>query len=494
MVIAGAAVLLAQEKQGVPQGVPMEAAASSRFSVRRMTDEGAMGSRAMKPSREFPGKPITPPLRRYPLSSVDPHTLPARKPGDEGVSAGASVTIAAARAASFRIGETPRTNTGTNALAVQPRIATPWAQLISPQYGDTLAPTETFTWTAGSGVEFYYVWLGSCYDCTDILSEYEGLSLSRTLALPNDGRTLYMTLFSYIAGQYYWVDYQFTASTAAVASVLTSPANGATLGSPQTFAWTEGIGVSDHFLMIGSCEWCTDILNEDEGANLSKAVSLPIDGRPVYVFLFSEIGGEWFYWEYQFHAGSGHAVRVFLDNKLGYALNVYVNGGLVGSVNAYSEQYADVVVDSLAVSFELIQPTVNGKTLGDAMAGYFSTIDNASGDYTFTVTNVIGSDFYMLPVITNQAAVALDMEVNGGLDGQNICGCSIPAFGQNVAAGYYHEYSNSNIRLFRDGANYSGPYVFFGEDANGQIAPSGLLYKLAAANSGVVSLVNSIVP
>jgi hypothetical protein len=128
------------------------------------------------------------------------------------------------------------------------------------------------------------------------------------------------------------------------------------------------------------------------------------------------------------------------------------------------------------------------------MAGYFQTIDNASGDYTFTVTNVIGSDYYMLPLISNQTAVALDMEVNGGLDAQNICGCSIPADGQNVAAGYYHEYSNSNIRLYRDGSNYTGPYAFFGEDANGQIAPSGLLYTLAAANSGVISLVNKIVP
>jgi hypothetical protein len=63
-----------------------------------------------------------------------------------------------------------------------------------------------------------------------------------------------------------------------------------------------------------------------------------------------------------------------------------------------------------------------------------------------------------------------------------------------VATGYYQLFSNSNVRLFLNGDNYTGPYEFFGTDANGQIAPSGPLYTLVASGSGIVNLDTNFAP
>jgi hypothetical protein len=55
-------------------------------------------------------------------------------------------------------------------------------------------------------------------------------------------------------------------------------------------------------------------------------------------------------------------------------------------------------------------------------------------------------------------------------------------------------FSNSNVRLFLNGDNYTGPYEFFGTDANGHIAPSGPLYTLVASGSGIVNLDTNFAP
>src|SRR6202012_193958 len=131
-------------------------------------------------------------------------------------------------------------------------------------------------------------------------------------------RIVYLTLFTYVDGLWYYVDYSFYTLNGAVPAYLSSPANGSTLGSPQTFSWTTGSKVTDHFLWIGSCQDCNDILNEDEGLNTSRTVTLPVDGRTRFVTLFSYIQGNWYYYDYQFRGGPVSAVKVLVTNSLAY--------------------------------------------------------------------------------------------------------------------------------------------------------------------------------
>jgi hypothetical protein len=462
----------------------------------QMTEEGFVGKKDMKPSRTFSGTVLKPAGDRP--EGLQGHA--AMKPAQTATADSRTdvVRIHQARAAQFGpVTDGHATNTRIAEPAAKAHANDafdPRAMLTTPPDGATVGATQLFAWTTGTAVSQYYLWVGSCQDCTDLLNESEGLRLSRTINLPADGRLIYLTLFSYIGGSWYWVDYEFVASSGTTPAFLISPVNGATLDNPQSFVWTTGVNITDYYLWLGSCQDCNDLLNEDEGINLSRTVNLPLDGRTIFATLFSYSQGTWYWVDYQFRAGTGNPVRVFVTNDLAYPLNIFINGTSVGSVNPFQTQYADAVVGSMTVSFQLAAPTLNGRALGDNFAGYFSQIDNASGTYNFEVNNYIGTSEYFMPEITNPTPVAIEMAVNGGLTPENKCYCVVGADSANVAFGYYQMFLNSNVRGFVNGANYSGPYIYWGEDANGNIAQSGLLYKLAAANSGIVRLTATSAP
>lgn len=72
-------------------------------------------------------------------------------------------------------------------------------------------------------------------------------------------------------------------------ATMSSPAPGSTLTSATaTFTWTAGSGISDYQLAIGSTSGGTDLFSADENKNLSQTVTLPTDGRTLYVKLTSK--------------------------------------------------------------------------------------------------------------------------------------------------------------------------------------------------------------
>ena len=433
---------------------------------RTVLEHGRKGSPTRRPPKTVGGRPVWPAAAAAKMGGA--------KQGDPGAAAPrteptTSIDIKSAR---FALLETSAAATNRRAKGNTIDYSDPLAQMIVPTDGSTLYPTQSFTWSAGNGVEDYFLEIGSCFECNDLLSENEGQNLSRAVPLPLDGRAIFVTLFSLIDGNWYYIDYQYLASQGgnAFPAAMTFPANGSTLNSPQLFTWDGGYGANDFYLQIGSCQGCNDILDEDEGQNLSRTIGLPTDGRTVFARLFSAIQGTWWYYDYQYRAPVapvGQHVRVNIVNNLAYAVNVSINGTVVGSCPAFTTAGTDVNVSTLTVSFTVLQPTLNGRTLGDPMSGIFSTYSNPSGTYNFTVGNHIGNTDYFLPLVTNRTSSALEIEVNGGLQAENRCNCTAPAGSTRVATGYYLWYSNSNVRLYQSNANYNGRYIFFGVDSNG---------------------------
>ncbi|MEO6039749.1 MAG: hypothetical protein ABIQ93_15150 [Saprospiraceae bacterium] len=150
-----------------------------------------------------------------------------------------------------------------------------------------------------------------------------------------------------------------------------------------------------------------------------------------------------------------------VTNRLGYAINISVNGRVVGSVPAYETRSHEEAVSSLEFSWELVRPTLSGRALGDTVTGVFDRITNPNGTVRFEVTNRFrdGSAVFR-PWISNKTATPMSLEVNGGLESQNRCNCTIPALRDNVVAGYYRLFSNSNVRLHGRG-DYSGAYIYW---------------------------------
>ncbi|MBZ5535450.1 MAG: putative Ig domain-containing protein [Acidobacteriia bacterium] len=98
----------------------------------------------------------------------------------------------------------------------------------------------------------------------------------------------------------------YTVAISATAT-MSSPAPGATLTSSSvTFTWSPGTGVSQYYLQVGKTLGGQEIFSAGLGANLSTLVlDIPSNGSTVFVRLWSNIGGPWFFNDYTYLACSG---------------------------------------------------------------------------------------------------------------------------------------------------------------------------------------------
>ena len=151
------------------------------------------------------------------------------------------------------------------------------AALTSPVPGSQLSgPIVTFTWTAGSGVISYQLYVGTSGAGSDNLYDSgptAATSVSVT-GLPIYGQTVYARLFSDVAGTWTSVDYTYTASGSPVPAAMSTPAPGSVLSGPSvTFTWTAGGGVNSYMLYVGTSGVGSDNLY-DSGHTRATSASL----------------------------------------------------------------------------------------------------------------------------------------------------------------------------------------------------------------------------
>ena len=191
----------------------------------------------------------------------------------------------------------------TNIVALAP------AAITSPANASRLPGSSVnFQWTTGTGVTQYWLSVSKVgVGGGDLFNSDPGPGLvtSKTLSgLPTDGSTIYVRLYSHIGSTWPSLDYTYTASGPAT---ITSPVNGSTLpGSPVSFQWTTGTGVTQYWLSVSKTgAGGGDLFNSDPGPGLvtSKTISgLPTDGSTIYVRLYSHIGASWPWVDYTYTA------------------------------------------------------------------------------------------------------------------------------------------------------------------------------------------------
>ncbi|MBI2190952.1 MAG: S8 family serine peptidase [Planctomycetes bacterium] len=172
------------------------------------------------------------------------------------------------------------------------------AELTRPQPGNGLSSTEvTFEWSAGTGVEAYYLNVGNTLNGIDYFNRNMGGVRSATVSgLPTDGRMLYARLWSKHGTAWDYADYTFGATrTIQALAELIVPTPGSTLTSGTVaFEWTPGSEVSEYSLKVGRTPGGGEFFNASTGTGRSAAISnLPQDGSVVTVQLGSRIGGAW---------------------------------------------------------------------------------------------------------------------------------------------------------------------------------------------------------
>ncbi len=177
------------------------------------------------------------------------------------------------------------------------RIAT----MISPAQGSILSgSTVTFTWSAGSEVSAYQLYLGTTgLGSQDLFNSGGKVALSATVTgLPTNGATggiIYARLWSKIGGRWRFIDYTYAAAGAVLATMI-SPAPGTVFsGSNVTFTWSAGVDVTSSLVLgtsgVGSFN-LGGFTGTKSGNTISATVTgLPINGATIYARLTSAIPG-----------------------------------------------------------------------------------------------------------------------------------------------------------------------------------------------------------
>ncbi len=184
----------------------------------------------------------------------------------------------------------------------------------------------------------------------------------------------------------------------------------------------------------------------------------------------------------------GNNVNLTINNSLIYPVNLFANGANIGTAPASQTWTSQVVAPAkLQLSFDLIRPSPFGVPLGETMKLFYPSINNPTGNLVYNVTNIIGSQPYFVPMVTNQTSVGLLMGVNMGLQAENRCNCVVPANKTNVNFGYYRLFSNGNVRAYRDGSNYTGSYRYWQYGTHYD-------YTNVESQTGILRLLDTIPP
>jgi hypothetical protein len=172
------------------------------------------------------------------------------------------------------------------------------AEMASPANGSTL-PTgnATFTWNTGSGASQYALWAGTNPDTYNLYAFAEGWNLTDTLtSLPQDGTPVYVNLWSMINGIWQANKYIYKSATPALPpkALMSSPTNASLLNSATlTLNWNAGNSATWYAIWVGSSPNTYDIYAAVEGTKLTDTLQVPLDGRRIYVTLWSYINNTW---------------------------------------------------------------------------------------------------------------------------------------------------------------------------------------------------------
>ena len=121
--------------------------------------------------------------------------------------------------------------------------------ITTPTPGSTFTgSTETFNWTAGAGSSAYWLDIGSAPGGNQY---YQSGNLGNVLTvtvngLPTDGSTVFVTLYSYVGGQWLANAYTYTAfNQAGALGIMQTPTPGSTSsGNVAAFTWSAGSGAT----------------------------------------------------------------------------------------------------------------------------------------------------------------------------------------------------------------------------------------------------------
>jgi RHS repeat-associated protein len=215
------------------------------------------------------------------------------------------------------------------------------AVIVSPNGGEQLAETETFTWSVSTEATSYWLDVGSSLGGADLFDQQvsPGVTSLNVSGLPQDGSTVYVRINSKIDGVWEYTETSFvthdssgggsSGGEGAGAAVIVRPNGGERLAETETFTWSVSTEATSYWLDVGSSLGGADLFDQQvsPGVTSLNVSGLPQDGSTVYVRINSKIDGVWEYTETSFvtHDSSGGGSSG--GGGAGAAVIVSPNGG-----------------------------------------------------------------------------------------------------------------------------------------------------------------------
>jgi len=181
------------------------------------------------------------------------------------------------------------------------------AVLYFPAPSSTLASNNVnFKWLPGSSATEYWIDVGSTaggnnyYQSGPLTTNNLGAVVND---LPENGTTVYVTLYSFISGNWVSTAYTYNAVGGAGAlGTIATPTNGSNLCSTsQTFSWTAGTPTPyAYWIQAGTSPGGNNLYDSGSLSNSTTSVTingLPTGGTPIYVTLFTEINNNPVTWQ-----------------------------------------------------------------------------------------------------------------------------------------------------------------------------------------------------
>ena len=224
-------------------------------------------------------------------------------PGNISVTSGTGVSVSPTATTTYTLTVTPTTGTAvTKTTTVTVQSATTPA-LTSPAPGSVLGTTNVvFSWTSGTGVTEYDLYLGTTGVGSVNLYNSAGVTTTSVTVptLPSKGATVYARLYYQIKGAWQFTDYTYTESPSP--PVLTTPTPGSILGTTNiVFSWTPGGEVTQYDLYLGTTAGSANLYNSAGVTTTSVTVpTLPSKGATVYARLYYQIKGVWQFTDYTY--------------------------------------------------------------------------------------------------------------------------------------------------------------------------------------------------
>jgi serine protease len=178
------------------------------------------------------------------------------------------------------------------------------AFMISPSNGATISSTTTFNWTTGTNVSAYWLYIGTTAGANNLHDSGQLSTTSRTVSgLPANGSTVYVQLWSLIAGSWQFSSYNYVTAAPSNAAVMLTPPNGSVVTNVQTFVWTSVSGATEYWVELGNSPGGANLFSNSTGL----ATAITIDGfsglsGAFYFRLWTGSSGNWAYRDYWYFA------------------------------------------------------------------------------------------------------------------------------------------------------------------------------------------------